>query len=148
MLSLIRTFLKDNVVEKWQRFLLCSVYGMKISQTARISSKAFLDRTNPKGIHIGNYTIVTGNVVVLTHNFVQGDKTYVDTFIGDNVFIGMNSVILPGVKVGNNVIIGAGSVVTKDVEDFSIVAGNPARILRTDKTIGKYGQFQKVETKA
>lgn len=50
--------------------------------------------------------------------------------IGDNVWIGGNAVICPGVHIGNNVVIGAGSVVTKDIPDWSIAAGNPCRILR------------------
>ena len=50
--------------------------------------------------------------------------------IGDNVWIGGNTVIMPGVKIGNNVVIGAGSVVTKDLPDNSIAAGNPCRVLR------------------
>lgn len=50
--------------------------------------------------------------------------------IGDNCWIGGNSVICPGVHIGNNVVIGAGSVVTKDIPDWSIAAGNPCRVLR------------------
>ncbi len=50
--------------------------------------------------------------------------------IGDNVWIGGNAVICPGVHIGNNVVIGAGSVVTKDVPDGVIAAGNPCRVLR------------------
>lgn len=53
-----------------------------------------------------------------------------DTYIGNNVIVGINSIILPGVKIGNHVVVGAGSVVTKDVPDHTIVAGNPARIIR------------------
>ena len=49
--------------------------------------------------------------------------------IGDNVFIGIDSIILPGVTIGSNVIIGVGSVVTTDVNDDSIVAGVPARFI-------------------
>ena len=51
--------------------------------------------------------------------------------IGDDVWIGMRVTILPGVTVGSHCIIGAGAVVTKDVPDYAIVGGNPARILRT-----------------
>lgn len=51
--------------------------------------------------------------------------------IGDNVWIGGNTVILPGVTIGNNVVIGAGSVVTHDLPDNVIAAGNPCRVLRT-----------------
>ncbi|MDR1168204.1 MAG: sugar O-acetyltransferase [Heliobacteriaceae bacterium] len=50
--------------------------------------------------------------------------------IGDNVWIGGNSVILPAVTVGNNVVIGAGSVVTKDIPSGVVAAGNPCRVIR------------------
>ncbi|WET03989.1 sugar O-acetyltransferase [Flavobacterium sp. YJ01] len=50
--------------------------------------------------------------------------------IGNNVWIGGNSVILMGVSIGNNVIIGAGSVVNKDIPDNAVVAGNPAKIVK------------------
>ena len=50
--------------------------------------------------------------------------------VGDNVWFGGHSTILPGVTIGNNAVIGAGSVVTKDVPDNAVVAGNPAKILR------------------
>lgn len=51
--------------------------------------------------------------------------------IGDNVWIGGNTVICPGVHIGNNVVIGAGSVVTKDIPDMVIAAGNPCRVIRS-----------------
>ena len=51
--------------------------------------------------------------------------------IGDNCWIGGNTVICPGVRIGNNVVIGAGSVVTRDIPDWSIAAGNPCRVIRT-----------------
>jgi len=60
--------------------------------------------------------------------------------IEDDVWIGSNSVILSGVKIGRGSIIGAGSIVTKDVESYSIVGGNPAKFLRKrfdQKTIDK-----------
>ncbi|MBQ2658776.1 MAG: sugar O-acetyltransferase [Erysipelotrichaceae bacterium] len=50
--------------------------------------------------------------------------------IGDNVWIGANTVILPGVHVGNNVVIGAGSVVTRDIPDWVIASGNPCKVKR------------------
>ena len=54
----------------------------------------------------------------------------IDVTIGDNCWIGGNSVICPGVHIGNNVVIGAGSVVTKDIPDWSVAAGNPCRVIR------------------
>ena len=50
--------------------------------------------------------------------------------IGDNVWVGGNSVICPGVKIGDNVVIGAGSVVTKDIPDWCVAAGNPCRVIK------------------
>ncbi|MDY3920531.1 MAG: DapH/DapD/GlmU-related protein, partial [Hallerella porci] len=50
--------------------------------------------------------------------------------IGNDVWVGGNSVILPGVKIGNNVVIGAGSVVTKNIPDNVIAAGNPCKVIR------------------
>ena len=50
--------------------------------------------------------------------------------IGDNCWLGGNTIVCPGVKIGNNVVIGAGSVVTKDIPDWSIAAGNPCRVIR------------------
>lgn len=54
----------------------------------------------------------------------------IEVTIGDNVWIGGNTVICPGVHIGNNVVIGAGSVVTKDIPDWVIAAGNPCRVIR------------------
>lgn len=53
-----------------------------------------------------------------------------DTIIGNDVWLGTNSVIMPGVTIGNGAIIGAYSIVTKDVEPYTIVGGNPAKIIR------------------
>ncbi len=55
----------------------------------------------------------------------------IEVTIGDNVWIGGNTVICPGVHIGDNVVIGAGSVVTKDIPDWAIAAGNPCRVIRT-----------------
>ena len=54
----------------------------------------------------------------------------IEVVIGDNVWIGGNTVICPGVHIGDNVVIGAGSVVTKDIPDWSIAAGNPCKVIR------------------
>jgi maltose O-acetyltransferase len=64
----------------------------------------------------------------------QGESVRRPVIIGDDVWIGTRAIILPGVKVGSHSIIGAGSVVTKDVPEWSIVGGNPAKIIRSRKT--------------
>ena len=68
-----------------------------------------------------------------------------DTVIGNDVWIGQNAVILPGVHIGDGAIIGANSVVGSDVEAYSIVAGNPARLLRKrfdDELINLLSKFK------
>ena len=68
-----------------------------------------------------------------------------DTVIGSDVWIGQNAVILPGVRIGDGAIIGANSVVSRDVAAYTIVAGNPARVLRKrfdDELIDLLLQFQ------
>lgn len=54
-----------------------------------------------------------------------------EVIIGDNVWIGGNTVICPGVRIGSNTVIGAGSVVTKDLPAWSVAAGNPCRVIRS-----------------
>ena len=63
------------------------------------------------------------------NNFIKEPKRKTKTVIGNDVWIGCNSIILAGVKVGNGAIIAAGAVVTKDVPAYAIVGGNPAKII-------------------
>lgn len=62
------------------------------------------------------------------HNFNAMDLSAA-IYIGDNVMIGSNSIIMPNVKIGNNVVIAAGSIVTKDIPDNSVVGGIPAKVI-------------------
>lgn len=112
---------------------------MDIDPTAKMSLSCELDLTFPKGIHVGAYSYIAFQARVLTHDRTRG--IYMHTRIGRNCFIGGRSMILPGVTIGDNCVIGAGSVVTKDVPSCSVVAGNPARILRGDIEVGAYGRF-------
>lgn len=70
--------------------------------------------------------------------------------VGDNVWIGGNTVILPGVTIGNNVVIGAGSVVSKDIPDNMIAVGNPCKVIReiTDEDRIYYFKKQKFDEEA
>ena len=66
----------------------------------------------------------------------------IDITIGNNVWIGGNSVILPGVHIGDNVVIGAGSVVTKDIPSWYIAAGNPCKLIRKITETDRYTYFK------
>lgn len=112
---------------------------MDIARTARISYGAKLDKTNPRGIHIGAETYIASGVIVFSHDFSR--NLHVDTYIGEKCFIGVNSIIMCGVAIGDNVIVGAGSVVTKDVPAHCMVVGNPARIIKEGIDTGKWGKM-------
>jgi|SRR5579863_3148609 len=114
--------------------------GMDIHLDTQISLKAHLDRTNPRGIHIDQGTLVAFGAVILAHDMSRALAT--DTYIGRNCFIGAHSIILPGIRIGDGCIIAAGSVVTKDVESNSIVAGNPARVVRMGIRTRKWGVLE------
>jgi virginiamycin A acetyltransferase len=63
-------------------------------------------------------------------NIAIHSKSKGDTIVGNDVWIGHNVTFMPGIKIGNGVIIGANSVITKDIEDYSVVGGNPAKLIR------------------
>jgi acetyltransferase-like isoleucine patch superfamily enzyme len=125
-----------------RNFILRRIYGMNIHPTTRISLKAKLDRRNPAGVHIGEYSYVAFNAVILTHDMASNKKK--DVYIGKYCFIGANSFILPGVTIGDHSIVGACALVTKDVPANSIVVGNPARVVKTGITTMRYGQMPNV----
>ena len=88
-------------------------------------------------IHIGSFTQIGPNVTICTGTHPihpplrrQGVQFNLPVTIGENVWIGAGSVILPGVTIGENSVIGAGSVVTKDIPAHVVAAGSPCRVLR------------------
>jgi acetyltransferase-like isoleucine patch superfamily enzyme len=93
------------------------------------------------GVRIGNSVGIGPMVKIITSNhsdsvdldipIMSNELVFNEVVIEDNCDIGVNTTILPGVKIGKGSIIGAGSVVTKDVPVFTIAAGVPARIIRT-----------------
>jgi len=113
-----------------------------------ISATTFFDLSGKGSIELGNECVVSHGVRILTHDFSldraaerhlgrrDDNLEYVRRSfvrIGAHAFIGMNSIILPGVTVGDGAIVGAGSVVTKDVPDDVVVAGNPAKVITTTR---------------
>ncbi|MCI9430174.1 MAG: sugar O-acetyltransferase [Lachnospiraceae bacterium] len=108
-------------------------------------------------VKIGDNCQMAPNVAIYTAGHplhpVSRNSSYEygkEVTIGDNVWIGGNAVICPGVHIGNNVVIGAGSVVTKDIPDWYVAAGNPCRLIRkiTDEDKRKLFGSEEIDEEA
>lgn len=106
--------------------------------------------TNPEWVEIGNNVTLAADVRIYEHDMVQRmwnqdphykgkriDQKKGPVKIGDNSVIGARSIILYDVTIGRNAVVGSGSVVTKDVPDYAIVAGCPAKIIGNTKDLFK-----------
>ena len=112
--------------------------GVEVGEACRIIGLNRLTfGSEPFLISLGNHVEVTSGVRFVTHDggvwVLREQSPDIDVFgairVGNNVFVGMDALILPGVTIGNNVVIGARSVVTKDVDDNEVVAGVPAKVV-------------------
>lgn len=107
--------------------------GMKVGKNFSRLGGVILDPSHCWLIEIGDNVTLAPRVHILCHD--ASTKAFLGytkigrVTIGDNVFVGAESVVLPGVTIGSNVIIGANSTVTHDVPDNMVVAGSPARVL-------------------
>ncbi len=123
------------------RMFYYSVNGIKIGKYTYVSPKAYLDTHKPGKIVIGENCYITGNVIILTHSDTRrggplgiwekegGKRIHGDVIIGNNVFVGAASLVMPGVKIGDNVIVGAMSLVNKDIPEGKIAVGIPAKVV-------------------
>ena len=134
--TVVRDWLREVMLAVRRQYLM-RIWKMEIGQGTAISMSAKLDLTNPQGIHIGTYSVITFGAAILTHDYVNNVNR--DVRIGDNCFIGAHSIVLPGVTIGDGCIVAAGSVVARNVPAGSLVAGNPARIVEHNVQTTHYG---------
>ena len=104
---------------------------------------------------IGDNCLIAPNVSIYTAGHPVHPATRnsmyeygIDITIGDNVWIGGNVVIMPGVHIGDNVVIGAGSIVTKDIPAWTVAAGNPCKVIRKITEADRYTYFKGVQADA
>jgi acetyltransferase-like isoleucine patch superfamily enzyme len=116
--------------------------GVKVGEDCRIYTHRF--GTEPWLVTIGNRVTVTAGVEFVTHDgatWLMRDAKgrrfrYAPIIVGNDVFIGLHALLMPGVHIGDRCIIGAGSVVTRSIPSGSIAAGVPARV------IGSYADYE------
>lgn len=112
--------------------------NVTIGKDCQVNENVFI-----QGASIGDFVMIAPNTSILnsTHNFddvsrpmvYQGEAKGANPVLENNVWLGRNVVVMPGVRIGEGSIIGSGAVVTKDVAPFSIMGGVPARFIRSRK---------------
>ncbi|WP_294265007.1 acyltransferase [uncultured Sphingomonas sp.] len=138
----------------------CSIVADRPEAEVSIGRNTFIGASNliaARSITIGDDVLISWGCTIVDHHshaldwpsrendvrdWYQGKKDWsavhqAPIIIGDRVWIGFNTIILAGVRVGNEAVIGCGSIVTRDVPDYAVVAGNPARIIREDSRVRK-----------
>jgi acetyltransferase-like isoleucine patch superfamily enzyme len=137
LLARLRTWLRIKLMSI-RTFYLAKAWGMDIGRDCCISFSARLDKTHPRGIHIGDETAINFDAVILTHEAVNNRA--LDTWIGKRCQIGARSIVMPGVRIGDGSIVSPASVVIKDVPAGSLVTGNPARVIEAGLQTGPHGR--------
>lgn len=132
-----------------------SRYGLKVGKNFSRQNEVIIDPFHCWLVQIGDNVTLAPRVHILAHDastkLCTGYTRIGRVTIGNNVFVGASSIILPGVIIGDNVVIGAGSVITKDIPDNSIAVGNPAKVVKKFddyslkqkeffKTVPRYGK--------
>ena len=141
--KIIQCFAMTNLpIGSKMRCYLERLRGVNIGKDVFLGGGNVLDRVRPDLISIGDYVSIAGSVYILTHSNptaplrkILGPKSHVisPVEIKKGAWIAINVTILPGVTIGENSIVASGSVVNKDVPPHTIVAGAPAKVIKTIK---------------
>ncbi|MFX0563307.1 acyltransferase [Bacillus sp. NMCC46] len=104
---------------------------MKVGEDTAFALMVMVDLMFPEKIKVGRNSVIGYNTTILSHEYLIKEYRLGEVYIGDEVLIGANSTILPGVTIGDGAIVSAGTLVHKDVPAGSFVGGNPMRMIYT-----------------
>ncbi|MBK4213243.1 MULTISPECIES: acyltransferase [Bacillus] len=104
---------------------------MKVGEDTAFALMVMVDLMFPEKITVGRNSVIGYNTTILSHEYLIKEYRLGEVYIGDDVLIGANSTILPGVTIGDGAIVSAGTLVHKDVPAGSFVGGNPMRMIYT-----------------
>ncbi|MCF6138697.1 acyltransferase [Pseudalkalibacillus berkeleyi] len=114
---------------------------MDVGEQTAFALMVMVDIMFPEKISVGRNSIIGYNTTILTHEYLIKEYRLGNVEIGDEVMIGANSTILPGVTIGDGAIVSAGTLVHRDVEPGAFVGGNPMRIIYTKEEMDKRKQM-------
>lgn len=120
---------KGSIIHMWARFY--EPRNIKIGEGTHIGDNVFID--GREKVTIGNHVDIASQVLIYNSehdiNSERFQATEAPVEIGDYVFVGPRVIVLPGVKIGKGAVVAAGAVVTKDVPEYAIVGGVPAKVI-------------------
>ncbi|WP_216831244.1 acyltransferase [Alkalihalobacterium elongatum] len=119
--------------------------NMKVGDQTAVALMVMMDVMFPEKISIGRNSIIGYNTTILAHEYLIKEYRLGDVIIGDEVMIGANSTILPGVTIGDGAIVSAGTLVHQDVPAGSFVGGNPMRVIYTKEEMEARNNVQFLE---
>lgn len=138
--KIISLLVKFTSNPKKKADLIKKYFGVKMGSDCEVYSDVSFG-SEPFLIELGDNVRVTNGVKFITHDggvyvlrnngMAPGADIFGKIKIGNNVHIGINTIIMPGVEIGNNVVVGTGAVVTKDLPSGNVYAGVPARKIKT-----------------
>jgi acetyltransferase-like isoleucine patch superfamily enzyme len=112
-----------------KNWLYRNFLGMKVGEHTSFALMVMLDVMFPEKISVGRNTVIGYNTTILAHEYLIKEYRLGPIEIGDEVMIGANSTILPGITIGDGAIISAGTLVHKDVQPGTFVGGNPMKLI-------------------
>ena len=128
---------------RWIKITYLRALGIDIGKNCMISLRSKFDLRRGR-IIVGDTCTITYGCIILSHDrskmhIKEKSSGEYTTKIGNNVYLGVRSIILPGVNIGDNSVIGAGAVVTKDIPMGVVAVGNPAKVIK------KISRFHSIE---
>ncbi|MGG5252025.1 acyltransferase [Neobacillus sp. SM06] len=110
---------------------------MEVGEQTSFALMVMLDIMFPEKISVGRNTVIGYNTTILAHEYLIREYRLGEIVIGDEVMIGANSTILPGVTIGDGAVVSAGTLVHKDVPPGAFVGGNPMRVIYTKEELAQ-----------
>ncbi len=112
-----------------KNWLYRTFLGMKVGKKTSFALMVMLDVMFPEKISVGRNSVIGYNTTILAHEYLIKEYRLGSVVIGDEVMIGANSTLLPGIEIGDGAIVSAGTLVHKDVPAGAFVGGNPMQII-------------------